>query len=268
MDDNKLKLTLVQPDIYWEDINHNLEHLNGLLSRKKELSDIIMLPEMFTTGFSMNAQNLAQGNQGTAFNWMLSKAKEYNAAITGSIIFTENEKYYNRLYWINPDGEWFSYDKRHLFRLETEDQFYEQGNKRLIVTFRGWRICPLICYDLRFPAWSRNNNAYDLLIYVANWPAARNHVWNILLRARAIENQCFVAGVNRVGRDGHNIHYIGESCVVHPKGYLSTGIHDPSEQVLHCSISLYELQEFRKKFPVLKDGDFTNKFPLPMKKQE
>jgi len=255
MEETKLNLSLVQPDIFWEDINSNLEHLDGLLSRVSESSDLILLPEMFSTGFSMNVRKLAETKNGKAFQWMLTKAKQYQSAITGSIIFTENNKFYNRLFWVNPDGNWFSYDKSHLFRMGREDKFYEKGNNRIIVNYKGWRICPLICYDLRFPVWSRNNNAYDLLIYLANWPAARNHVWNILLRARAIENQCFVAGVNRVGRDGENIHYVGESCLVHPKGYLATGIHDPSEQVLNYTISMKELIDFRQKFPVLSDGD-------------
>ncbi len=263
MDDQKLVLTLLQPDIFWEDINSNLEHLDDLLSRKTESSDLILLPEMFTTGFSMNVGGLAEAPGGKAFKWMQSKASQYNSAVAGTMIFTENNQYFNRLFWINPDGEWFSYDKRHLFHMGGEDRYYESGGKRLIVNFRGWRICPLICYDLRFPVWSRNNNAYDLLIYLANWPAARNHVWNILLRARAIENQCFVAGVNRVGRDGENIHYIGESCVVHPKGYLSTNVHEPVETLLNCSISLNELTAFRTKFPVLRDGDFKGEFPIP-----
>ncbi len=256
MDDKKLSLTIIQSDIIWEDPDSNLQHLDELLHRIKLPSDVILLPEMFNTGFTMDNKRLAESSNGNTFNWMVSKAAELNNAITGSFIYSENEKYFNRLYWVNPDGEFFFYDKRHLFTMGKEDQFYEKGKKRLIINYKGWRICPLICYDLRFPVWARNNNAYDLLIYVANWPAARNHVWNILLRARAIENQCFVAGINRVGRDGQNIHYIGESCVVHPKGYLSTAVHEPSEQILNCTISLKELMEFRKKFPVLSDGDF------------
>ena len=229
MDDKKLSLTIIQSDIIWEDPHSNLKHLDELLQRIKLPSDVILLPEMFNTGFTMDNKRLAESSNGSTFNWMVSKAAETNNAITGSFIYYENEKFFNRLYWVNPDGEFFFYDKRHLFTMGKEDQFYEKGKKRIIINYKGWRICPLICYDLRFPVWARNNNAYDLLIYVANWPAARNHVWNILLRARAIENQCFVAGINRVGRDGQNIHYIGESCVVHPKGYLSTAVHEPSD---------------------------------------
>jgi omega-amidase len=258
MENDKLNLTIIQPDIIWGDIDANLEHLDVLISGNKAPTDLIMLPEMFSTGFSMDAKNLAETNTGKAYKWMLNKADKYKAAITGSLIYTENNKYFNRLYWINPDGEFFIYDKRHLFRMGREDQIYERGNKRLIVHYKGWRICPLICYDLRFPVWSRNKNEYDLLVYVANWPAARNQVWNILLRARAIENQCFVVGVNRVGRDGENIHYIGESCVIHPKGYLSTGIHEPIEQVINYTIDLQELMDFRMKFPTLNDADNTS----------
>ena len=255
MEENNLNLILIQSDIFWEDIDQNLEHLDSLIGRIQTPVDVIVLPEMFSTGFTMNTEKYAEAHQGKTFRWMQSKAMETQAAVTGSIIFTENKKNYNRLFWVNPDGEWSSYDKRHLFRMGREDQFFEKGGKRLIVTYKGWRICPLICYDLRFPVWSRNNNAYDLLIYAANWPAARNHAWNTLLRARAIENQCFVAGVNRIGIDGENIHYIGESCVIHPKGYLVTGIHEPIEQVLSCNINHKELLDFRKKFPVLEDGD-------------
>jgi omega-amidase len=258
MKDKTLDLTLIQPNIFWKGIESNLEHLDNLIHENKSHSDVIILPEMFTTGFSMDVQNFAEGPQGTTLKWMIEKAVKYNAAITGSIIYSENNHYFNRLYWVNPGGEWQYYDKRHLFRMGNEDQFYQYGKQRLIVLFRGWRICPLICYDLRFPAWSRNNHAYDLLIYVANWPAARTHVWNILLRARAIENQCFVAGINRVGRDGENIHYYGESCVIHPKGYFSIVSHEPVEQVINCTVSLNELLDFRANFPVLKDADTFN----------
>ncbi len=254
MKENTLNLTLIQTDIFWEDIDRNLQHLDSLISRISNSVDIFVLPEMFTTGFSMDNEKLSESANGKTLMWMKSKAKECKVAITGSIIFFENEKYFNRLLWVNPSGEFFSYNKRHLFSMGGEDKFFEPGNERLIINFKGWRICPLICYDLRFPVWSRNNQAFDLLIYIANWPAARNHVWNILLRARAIENQCFVAGVNRVGRDGENIHYIGESCMVHPKGYFSNVSHEPIEQVINCNISLEELIAFRKKFPVLKDA--------------
>ena len=185
MDDKKLSLTIIQSDIIWEDPHSNLKHLDELLQRIKLPSDVILLPEMFNTGFTMDNKRLAESSNGSTFNWMVSKAAETNNAITGSFIYYENEKFFNRLYWVNPDGEFFFYDKRHLFTMGKEDQFYEKGKKRIIINYKGWRICPLICYDLRFPVWARNNNAYDLLIYVANWPAARNHVWNILLRARA-----------------------------------------------------------------------------------
>jgi omega-amidase len=255
MEDNKLNLTIIQQDIIWGDIDANLEHLDVLISQNKYPSDVILLPEMFSTGFTMDTKNFDDVKQGKTVKWMIDKADKYKVAVTGSIIHKVNNRYFNRLYWINPDGESHIYDKRHLFRMGREDQFYERGDKRLIVQYKGWRICPLICYDLRFPVWSRNKNDYDLLVYVANWPAARNQVWNILLRARAIENQCFVVGVNRVGRDGENIHYIGESCVIHPKGYLSTGIHEPIEQVINHTIDLMELLDFRKKFPILDDAD-------------
>ncbi len=255
MEDNKLKLFLVQTDIIWGDIDANLLHISSLINQSKTSVDVIILPEMFTTGFSMDVSRHSEAINGKAFNWMVSMANKTNAAITGSIIVSENSKFYNRLFWINPDGTWFSYDKRHLFSMGKEDQFYERGNKRLIVTYKGWKICPLICYDLRFPVWARNNNAYDLLIYVANWPSSRNHIWNILLRARAIENQCYVAGVNRIGRDLENVHYIGESCIIHPKAHQVASSNAPREAILQATISLDELRQFRMKFPVLKDAD-------------
>ena len=255
MIENTLNLKIIQPNIIWGNIDSNLLHLEAMLDSDLQPSDLIVLPEMFTTGFSMDVSHLAETIDGKTFRWMQSIAKRCSAAITGSIICLENKKYFNRLFWVNPDGEWFTYDKRHLFSIGNENQYFEAGNERLVVNFKGWRICPLICYDLRFPVWSRNNNQYDLLIYVANWPAARNQVWNILLKARAIENQCFVAGVNRVGLDAENIHYIGESCVIHPKGYPVTLIHQPIEMIINCKISLNELLDFRKKFPVLNDAD-------------
>jgi omega-amidase len=255
MQDSILHLALIQTEIIWEDIGRNLEHLDDLINLQSVPADIVILPEMFTTGFSMNTEKLAEKPEGSTFRWMKRKAKERNSAIAGSIIIKDKQKYFNRLLWVNPDGSFFTYDKRHLFSIGGEDKYFERGSERLIVKYKNWRICPLICYDLRFPVWSRNNNAYDLLLYHANWPGARNQVWNILLRARAIENQCFVAGVNRVGRDGENIHYVGESCVVHPKGYLTAAVHEPVEQILNYSMSLNELKQFRTRFPVLKDGD-------------
>ncbi|MCB8998974.1 MAG: amidohydrolase [Bacteroidales bacterium] len=255
MNNQNLKLCLVQSDIVWEDIEQNLQHLDILISGINGSPDIILLPEMFTTGFTMNSKKLAEGNDGEAFQWMRSKASEINAAIAGTIIYREDGKIYNRMLWVNPDGQWFSYDKRHLFSMGGEDKHYSKGDKRMIINFRGWKICPLICYDLRFPVFSRNNEGFDLLVYFANWPAARNHVWQILLKARAIENQCYVAGVNRVGRDGENIHYNGESCVIHPKGFYVNCHHEPKEMLLEASINYSELQEFRAKFLVLGDAD-------------
>lgn len=253
-----LHLSIIQADIFWEDIDRNLVHLADLMSKMDSGTDIIILPEMFSTGFSMNVKKLAEEPTGKTLEWMLSKSGEYQSVITGSIICMEHGKFFNRLYWVCPDGQWYSYDKRHLFSMAGENKYFEPGKKRLIVTYKGWRICPLICYDLRFPVWSRNNLGYDLLIYVANWPAARNHVWNILLQARAIENQCFVAGANRVGRDGENIKYLGESCIIHPKGYFSNISHEPREQIITSVLNMDELNNFRHKFPVLNDGDHLN----------
>lgn len=208
-----LNIAIIQADLVWEDVEKNL----GLFSEKIQLIDedldLIVLPEMFSTGFSMNANNLAEPPNGTAFKWMQEIAKKRNAAVTGSLIVHENAKFYNRLYFVFPDTSFKSYNKRHTFTLAREDQTYTAGNERLIVLYKGWKICPLICYDLRFPVWARNTVDYDLLIYVANWPETRINAWDILLQARAIENMSYCIGVNRAGSDGNNYKYNGHSAV-------------------------------------------------------
>jgi predicted amidohydrolase len=250
-----IKITLVQSDIVWEDIDKNLENYTRKISNIAESTDIIVLPEMFASGFSMNPQKFAEKPGGTIFSWMKKTAAEKSAAILGSIITFEDNKYYNRLIWIQPDGQFLHYDKRHLFSFAGEDKHYTGGTSKLIVNYKGWRIRPLICYDLRFPVWSRNRNDYDLLIYVANWPQRRNHAWKSLLAARAIENQCYTIGVNRVGQDGNGIEHSGDSVFIDYNGLPISRILPFEEKVATFSISFSELNEYKSKFAFWRDAD-------------
>jgi len=251
-----LNITIIQSDLHWEDKAANLHAFSQKIESITEPTDLIILPEMFTTGFSMKSKELGETMEGKTVNWMKQMAKEKNCAITGSFICREN-KYYNRLLWVTPNGVARRYDKRHLFSMGGEDKHYTAGDKRLIATLNGWRICPLICYDLRFPVFSRNTkrDPYDVLIYVANWPEARIDVWNKLLCARAIENQCYVAGVNRVGVDGNFVMHTGNSVVLDSKGNTICSIESEKEEIKTVTLVWEELETFRKKFPVLKDAD-------------
>lgn len=262
-----LAITLIQTNLFWEDPKANLTHLESLLKGTKLPTDIIVLPEMFSTGFSMNPAPLAEPYQGKCFEWMVRMAKQYDAAITGSIMTYINSygirTFYNRLYWVNPDGSHSYYDKRHLFSFAGEHAHYSAGSERLIVIYKGWKICPLICYDLRFPVWSRNANhagkksdtEFDVLIYVANWPEARRKPWTNLLEARAHENQVYVVGVNRIGEDGNGIMHSGDSSAFSPKGELITTIKPFEETVETVLLSRTNLDDFRAKFTVWKDKD-------------
>lgn len=250
-----LHIALFQMDLVWEDHTANLSKIDQWLKQLSQSTDIVFLPEMFTTGFSMKATELAETMDGPTMQWMIQRSRELDVAICGSLIIKENDHFFNRLVFVEPDGKVHSYDKRHLFTMGNEEKHYHKGFKRLIVNYKGWRICPLICYDLRFPVWSRNNGDYDLLVYVANWPRQRDEVWNTLLKARAIENQAYVAGVNRVGRDGQMIHYSGFSQILDAKGVLLANAEINQEAVLKAELSYTELQRFRTVFPVLKDGD-------------
>lgn len=249
---NSLKITIVQADIFWEHKTANLEKYNKLLAAT-EPTDLIILPEMFTTGFSMEPEKLKESMDGPSVVWMQELAATKNAIVTGTLIIEEEGKYYNRCLWVYPGGTGFHYNKRHLFTMGNEPKHYESGTTRLIVEYRGWRFCPLICYDLRFPVWSRNNENYDVLIYMANWPASRHHVWKSLLVARAIENQCYCVGVNRTGNDGEGISYWGDSALVDAKGNATfSGL---AEKVETFTLNYTDLHEFRKRFPVLNDRD-------------
>jgi len=212
---NPLKVTLLQAKIAWQDPAANLTHYAGMLENIGP-TDLIILPEMFTTGFTMDPATNAETMGGTAVRWMAERAKAHQAVVTGSLVIEEAGEYYNRLIWMRPDGTCATYNKRHLFAMAGEHEHYVAGRERLVVELNGWRICPMVCYDLRFPVWARNDDAYDLLIYTANWPNRRSYDWNTLLKARAIENQCYVVAVNRVGTDANGHEYNGDSCVIDP----------------------------------------------------
>ncbi len=245
----------MQVDLNWEEASKNRELFDSLTEGLQGRADLVILPEMFTTGFTMNSARLAEPMSGETIRWMREKAVRLGAVITGSLIINENGRYYNRLIWMPPDGSVEWYDKRHLFRMGAEDRFYSAGKNRLVTRLKGWRISPLICYDLRFPVWSRNCNDTDVLIYVANWPASRRTVWNVLLKARAIENQVFVAGVNRVGTDGEGIKYLGETRMINPKGEVIAGLDSGFPGITIATLSPEDLTTFREKFPVALDAD-------------
>jgi len=251
----KLNIALVQPDIAWENSRKNISHYNDLLQSLNEPADIIVFPEMFTTGFTMDVGNFSEDMKGNSIKWMLEKADEKGAAICGSLIIKDGNLIYNRFVFAEPGGKISYYDKRHLFSIGEEDKHFSPGTKRTIITYKGWNIAPFICYDLRFPVWCRNRNDYDLMIYVANWPSPRKDVWKTLLKARAIENQSYVIGVNRIGRDGMNINYSGNSVVVDPMGTFTVSPEIDNETIVRKSISKHLLSEFRKKFPVGHDAD-------------
>ncbi|KAA6342093.1 omega-amidase [termite gut metagenome] len=252
----QLRLSIVQTDIVWEDKQANLRNLKDKLEKLSGTTDLIVLPEMFSTGFSMKSHVLAEPVSDNTITTLRKQAARYQFAIAGSFIARENNAYYNRGFFLTPQGEAFFYDKRHLFRPGREGEYFSSGNRRVIIPYCGWNICVMVCYDLRFPVWSRNvNNEYDLLIYVANWPSPRRRVWDTLLEARAIENLSYVCGVNRVGTDGGILHYDGGSAVYSPKGEKLTAIPDGKECVETISLDLSSLRTFRERFSVWKDAD-------------
>ncbi len=256
---NDLRLALIQSPLYWENGVANLAMFEEKMSVLDGPQDIILLPEMFSTGFTMNAEKLAEPMNLTTFRWMKFQAERLQAVVAGSFIVKENGKYFNRFIWMRPDGTHESYDKRHLFRMAREEQVYSPGKERLVVEHQGWKICPMICYDLRFPVWSRNRReggglSYDVLLYVANWPAPRHTAWESLLKARAIENLCYAAGVNRIGTDGNGIDHQGGSMAFDMKGRV---IADAGEQEGSCQVVFPadDLQRYREKFPAFLDAD-------------
>lgn len=252
---NALKVTLLQAYLFWENVNKNLQNLSLKLSAIREKTDIIVLPEMFTTGFTMNVKDLAEEMGGKTMQWMQEKANRYDAVVTGTIIIKENNNYYNRLIWMRPNGTYEYYDKKHLFGMAKEDETFTAGNKKLIVELNGWKIMPVICYDLRFPVWLRNHNEYyDLLLVVANWPEKRAKHWNTLIPARAIENQAYIIALNRVGHDGNEIYYSGDTTCLDPKGDVVYYKRD-EEDLYTFTIYKEEVAKTRLEMPFLKDAD-------------
>jgi predicted amidohydrolase len=250
-----LKVTLIQIGIEWQNIELNLLHFKSLISDIENKTDLIILPEMFTTGFTMNPSAIAEDMNGNGVSAIKEWSSTSGADITGSIIVKEDNRYYNRLIWAKPDGEIFTYDKRHLFRMAGEEKVYSPGNSHLTVNLHGWRIRPFICYDLRFPVWTRNTgNEYDLALFTANWPAARETHWETLLRARAIENQCYIAGVNRTGSDGNSVNYNGKSSVIDFYGNILFQA-DERKCVQTVELSYDDLLNYRKSFPAWIDAD-------------
>ncbi len=246
-----LKVHLVQSVLHWEDPKKNLAMFDEKLAGIDTAPDLIVLPEMFTTGFTMIPHNHAEPMEGKSMQWMQEKAGQHNCVVTGSMIIRANGNYFNRLIWMQPDGNYQFYDKKHLFSYAGENKYYTPGSGKLVVELKGWKIMPVICYDLRFPGWCRNSYdedrgfAYDCMINVANWPGSRSHAWRVLLMARAIENQAYVIGLNRVGADGNNIEYSGDSAVIDPKGENLSGImpyREASETVNLPACQLQELQ--------------------------
>lgn len=248
-----MKIIIVQQDIVWADVAENIRRADAFIDSDPG-ADLYVLPEMFSTGFCTIPEGIAEEADGLSLSWMKAKAISSNAAIAGSVAVTENGKFYNRFYFVRPDGSVSLYDKKHLFTFGGEHERFTAGTERVVVEFRGVRILLEVCYDLRFPIWSRNHGDYDMILYVASWPSVRVGAWKSLLVARAIENQCYVAGVNRVGSDPSN-EYSGGSMVVDPYGKIVASCEDGIEMSVSAEIDMDMLEAFRKKFPVLNDSD-------------
>lgn len=263
---SNLSISIIQSKLFWENKEANLRMFEEKLDSIPERTEIVILPEMFSTGFSMQPEMLAETMEEKTVSWMREQAQKNGIILTGSVIIKEDNKFYNRLVWMLPNGEYGYYDKRHLFAFATEHEHYASGNKRLIASVKGWKINLQVCYDLRFPVWARQTPPFpgevgrglepefDVLVYVANWPQARSHAWKTLLCARAIENQCYVVGVNRVGRDGKDIEYSGNSMVIDPLGEVLYHMAD-DEDIFTISLQKEHLQQVRTKYPFWKDGD-------------
>ena len=254
-DASDMKISLVQPDTVWENKSENLRNLEILILPLLNKTDIVILPEMFNTGFSMNPETLSEPPRKDTFEWMKRTAEKGNFAVCGSYMVSENNLTFNRFVFVSPENEIWQYDKRHLFSMEGENNFFTPGIERVTFLFRGVRISPFICFDLRFPVWCRNRNDTDLIIYSANWPERRKGAWNTLIRARAIENQCFVAGVNRIGTDGNGVLFCGDSMLINTRGEVIVAAGTAKECTVTGEISMTELSEFRAKYPFLKDAD-------------
>lgn len=249
----QLNIALVQSHLLWENPQANREAFSKKIASIQEDVDLIVLPEMFSTGFTMSPENIEVLEGGNTVNWMQQQAKKSNAAIVGSIVFTENNQNFNRLFFVYPNGEYKSYDKKHTFTLAGEDKVYKAGNNKLIADYKGYKICPLVCYDLRFPVWARNVEDYDVLIYVANWPKPRIAAWDTLLKARAIENMSYCIGVNRIGLDGLGYEYSGHSAVYDVLGNQIT--YSEKEEILYAILDKKHIDSTRNKLKFLEDRD-------------
>jgi omega-amidase len=255
-----LNVSLIQSDILWERRDDNLKAYASLIEQIKTPPDLIVLPEMFATGFSMNASSCAEKEQGPILAWMKDVAKKLQCVIMGSAMISDGADHYNRLFWVEANGAYSFYDKRHLFRFGGENEYYTQGNQKILMTLKGWIFCPLICYDLRFPVWSKNTYKdqhfeYDCLIYIANWPERRAHHWKSLLTARAIENLSYCIGVNRVGTDGNDLIYSGNTMIVDPQGLAQQPLPDHQPGIIEVVLEGKNLQRWRTKFNVGQDWD-------------
>jgi len=251
----ELTVSIIQTHLHWEDKDSNLKMFEEKLATLPSGSQVVFLPEMFSTGFSMRPELFAENMEGNTVQWLREMASAHRKIICGSLIIEENKQYFNRLLWVLPNGMMYHYDKRHLFAYAGEDQHYTAGSKRLIVQVNGWKICLMICYDLRFPVWARQNKEqYDALVYVANWPDRRSMAWKTLLQARAVENQAYVIGVNRTGNDGNNIYHSGHSALIDPLGNTLWQEAD-NEAIYTHTLNKEKLQEVRTQFPFLNDAD-------------
>lgn len=252
---NDLKVALIQTDLAWENPEANRKLFSQKINAISEDIDLIILPEMFTSGFTMNASKVAETMTGITVSWMQNLSKEHHTAITGSVVITENNVFYNRLLFVSPDGGIQYYDKKHTFTLAHEHKTYKAGSKQLVVTYKGWTIKPLVCYDLRFPVWARNTEDYDLLLYVANWPKVRVTAWDALLKARAIENMSYCIGVNRVGLDGNGFEYCGHTAAYDVLGERLDTIPSGKDLTEIVTLSKDHITKYREKLGFLKDRD-------------
>lgn len=267
-----LTITTIQANLAWENKKLNLDKFSQKIEDIPDATEVVLLPEMFSTGFSMNPGDLAESMDGDTVQWMKDIARSKKIVLAGSVIIEEDNQYFNRLICMLPNGQYGWYDKRHLFAYAGEDNYYAQGNKRLIASVKGWKINMQICYDLRFPVWARQQMVsgnsgpiqpeYDILVYVANWPERRNHAWKTLLAARAIENQCYTIGVNRVGEDGNGIVYSGDTTIVSPLGETIYSIAH-AEDIFTITLAKQDLNNVREKFPFWKDADNFRILDLP-----
>jgi len=251
---NDLTISLVQSKLVWQQPQANCAHISKALLEHNTNTDLIVLPEMFNSGFTLDAMKVAESMDGETVNWMQELATEHQAAVTGSLVIRENQQNFNRMVIAFPDGNLKWYDKKHLFRMAKEQERYSAGSKRVIVNWQGWRIALYVCYDLRFPVWCRNQNDTDLMLFVASWPAVRSYPWQTLLKARAMENLCYVCGVNRIGTDANGVEYQGDSGVLDMAGHDICQLND-RDTIQTVRLSAENLNQFRNKFPAHLDAD-------------